>query len=105
MADDPERLIAEALRAQAARTPLPDAEATQVRAAPGLGLAGGGYGLLSGTDLVVTPPAAAETARVAGGHATRRLEPDRRLPVLAILLLAAVLGLATGAVVGLLTLL
>ncbi|HEV2783653.1 MAG TPA: hypothetical protein VGX25_30065 [Actinophytocola sp.] len=99
--EDPERLIAEALRAQASRTPLPDAEATQVRAAPGLGLAGSGYGLLSGSDLPLVPPPAPAPA----GQATRRLEPDRRVSVLAILLLAAVLGLAAGAVAGLLTLL
>lgn len=106
MADDPERLIAEALRAQAARAPVPDAEATQVNAAPGLGLAGSGYGLLSGTDLVPSPPLPEpETARVGEGQATRRLEPDRRLPVLAILVLAVLLGLAAGAVAGLLTLL
>jgi hypothetical protein len=103
VADDPEELIAEALRAQAARTPLPSsAEATQVNAAPGLGLAGSGYGLLSGRDLAPTAPA--ETARVRAGT-TSRIEPPRRLPVVAVLVLAVVLGLAVGAVVGLLTLL
>jgi hypothetical protein len=105
VADDPERLIAEALRAQAARTPLPEGEATQTNAAPGLGLAGSGYGLLSGTGLVPPAPIPAETERVGGGQATRRLEPDRGVPLPAILLLAAVLGLAAGAVAGLLTLL
>jgi len=111
VADDPERLIAEALRAQAARTPVPaassasaasSAEATQVNAAPGLGLAGSGYGLLSGRDLVPTTPA--ETARVGAG-ATSRIERPRRFPVVAVLVLAVVLGLAAGTVVGLLTLL
>jgi hypothetical protein len=106
VADDPERLIAEALRAQAARTPVPtassSAEATQVNAAPGLGLAGSGYGLLSGRDLVPTTPA--ETARVGAG-ATSRIERPRRFPIVAVLVLAVVLGLAAGAVVGLLTLL
>jgi hypothetical protein len=99
--DDPERLIAEALRAQAAQTPMPSAESTQINAAPGLGLAGSGYGLLSGTDLPRRP---ASTARLADGQ-TGRIDVPRRAPVAAILLLAVVLGLAAGAVVGLLTLL
>jgi hypothetical protein len=102
VADDPEQLIAQALRAQAARTPLPTSEATQVNAAPGLGLAGSGYGLLSGRDLA--PAAPVETARVRAGT-TSRIEPPRRVPVVAVLVLAVVLGLAAGAVVGLLTLL
>ena len=105
--DDPERVIAEALRAQAARTPLPSAEATQVHAAPGFGLAGSGYGLLSGSDLALSLPTASiqpvESATQAS--ATRRIEPERRVSVGAILLLAVVLGLAAGAVVGLVTLL
>lgn len=108
MEDDPERLVAEALRAQAAHAPVPDAEATQVRAAPGLGLAGGGYGLLSGDFGLAAPPATAaapDTVRVDPGQTTRRIEPDRRVPVPAILLLAIMLGLAAGAVAGLLTLL
>jgi hypothetical protein len=99
---DPERLIAEALRAQAAQTPVPSAESTQINAAPGQGLAGSGYGLLSGTDLPRRP---ASTARLGQGRETSRIEPARRTPVAAILLLAVVLGLAAGAVVGLLTLL
>jgi hypothetical protein len=101
--DDAERLIAEALRAQAARTPLPSAETTQRNAAPGLGLAGSGYGLLSGSDLPLARPV--ETARVGGGTTTRRIEPPPRASAAAILLLALMLGLAAGAVVGLLTLL
>jgi predicted ABC-type sugar transport system permease subunit len=102
--DDPERVIAEALRAQAARTPLPSAEATQMNAAPGFGLAGTGYGLLSGSDLALslqTMPG--ESGTVAAE--THRVEPERRVSVPAILLLAIVLGLAAGAVVGLVTLL
>jgi hypothetical protein len=117
--EDPERVIAEALRAQAARTPLPSAapadaatassaasaEATQMNAAPGFGLAGTGYGLLSGSDLALSlPTMPGESGTVAA--ATRQLEPpERRVSVPAILLLAIVLGLAAGAVVGLVTLL
>ena len=104
MAEDPERVIAEALRAQAARTPLPSAESTQVNAAPGFGLAGSGYGLLSGSDLALSlPTSRIESPTVAS--ATRRIEPERRVSLGAILLLAVVLGLAAGAVVGLVTLL
>jgi hypothetical protein len=81
--DDPERLIAEALRAR------------------------GGYGLLSGDVGLPLPAQQAETARVgpAPGQATRRLEQDRRVSAPSILLLAIMLGLAAGAVAGLLTLL
>jgi hypothetical protein len=102
--EDQERVIAEALRAQAARTPLPSSEATQINAAPGLGLAGSGYGLLSGNDLGLTlPPSAPSSSTLASE--TNRLQPARRIPGGAILLLALVLGLAAGAVVGLVTLL
>jgi hypothetical protein len=105
VADDAERLIAEALRAQAARTPLPSTESTRVNAAPGLD-AGSGYGLLSGTDLPLSLPLRPPgTARLDGGAETERIEPEPRTPALAILLLAVLLGLAAGAVVGLLTLL
>jgi hypothetical protein len=107
---DQERLIAEALRAQAARTPLPSSaaasssEATQINAAPGLGLAGSGYGLLSGNDPALTlPPSAPSSGTLASE--TTRVQPARRVPGWAILLLALVLGLAAGAVVGLVTLL
>ncbi|HEU5472998.1 MAG TPA: hypothetical protein VFV67_20320 [Actinophytocola sp.] len=90
MAEKEERLIAEALRAQAASTPEPSPPAE-----PSLA----GYGLYSGTDLPRTAP-------VEPASPTRRLPPpDRGVPVLAILILAAALGLAAGAVVGLLTLL
>jgi len=95
--DDAERLIAEALRAQAARTPLPSAEPTEINAAPGLGLAGSGYGLLSGSDLPPAPRRAEPTYRIAE-------EPGQVSAVL-ILALALLLGLASGAVVGLMTLL
>jgi hypothetical protein len=102
--DDPERVIAEALRAQAARTPLPTAEATTVHTGPELGLAGSGYGLLSGNDLGLTlPPQPRESSTLASP--TNKLAQARRVPVAAILLLAIALGLAAGAVVGLVTLL
>ena len=102
MSTDPERLLAEALRAQAAQTPVPSGEPTRFTAAPGLGLAGSGYGLLSGADL---PPRPVPTARLDEAPETVRAEPARRTPLFAILVLALVLGLAAGAVVGLLTLL
>jgi hypothetical protein len=82
---DPERLLAEALRAQAVRAPV---ETTPV-----------GYGLLSGSDVGGLPPA------VRHDDATHRVsEPPRQVPAALILLLALLLGLAAGAVVGLLTL-
>jgi hypothetical protein len=84
--EDPERLLAEALRAQATRAPSDTAPV--------------GYGLLSGSDVKVPlpkvqPPSAATT---------RIEQPPRQVPALLILLLALLLGLAAGAVVGLLTL-
>jgi hypothetical protein len=103
--DDAERLIAEALRAQAARTPLPSAENARVDSAPGLD-PGSGYGLLSGSDLpLALPSRPSGTARLAPAGPTEGVsEPAARTPVPAILLLAVLLGLAAGAVVGLLTL-
>jgi len=82
--DDPEKLLADALRAQARQAP---ADTSPV-----------GYGLLSGSDL---PPALprAEDATI------RVPEEPRQVPMVLILLLALLLGLASGAVVGLLTLL
>lgn len=83
--DDPEKLLAEALRAQATRAP---ADTSPV-----------GYGLLSGSDL----PA---FRHADPGETTRRIHPPRpgQVPASLILLLALLLGLASGAVVGLLTL-
>lgn len=82
---DPEKLLSEALRAQATRAP---ADTSPV-----------GYGLLSGSDL---PPA----LRVPEAESTHRIvEQARQVPAMLILLLALLLGLASGAVVGLLTLL
>jgi len=97
---DQERLIAEALRAQASHTPMPPA-----------GRASEGYGLLSGTDLPLGPPAppgatvSMPSAEVPQAPQAPQAPADRRVPVLAILLLAVALGLAAGAVTGLLTLL
>jgi hypothetical protein len=98
--DDPERLVAEALRAHAARTPLPEPENT---ASTGEVL--GSYGLLSGSG-VSLPQVDHPTVRapvIADG--TARLEPARDVAVGWVVLLAVLLGLAAGAVVGLLTLL
>ncbi|MFC4858913.1 hypothetical protein [Actinophytocola glycyrrhizae] len=84
--DDPERLLAEALRAQATRAP---ADTSQV-----------GYGLLSGSEFgAITPPAPASEST------TRLDDPAKQIPAWLILLLSLVLGLAAGAVVGLVTLL
>lgn len=81
-AEDPEKLLAEALRAQATRAP---ADTSPV-----------GYGLLSGSDL---PPA------LRPPETTQQIaEEPRQVPASLILLLALLLGLAAGAVVGLLTL-
>lgn len=85
--DDPERLLSEALRAQAIRAP---SDTPQV-----------GYGLLSGSEFPgLTPPAPeADTT-------TRLAEPtSRQIPAVLILLLSLLLGLAAGAVIGLVTLL
>jgi hypothetical protein len=84
--DDPERLLSEALRAQATRAP---ADASPV-----------GYGLLSGSEFSGLTPAAP-----ANETTTKLAETPRQIPAVLILLLSLVLGLAAGAVVGLLTLL
>jgi hypothetical protein len=85
--DDPERLLSEALRAQAIRAP---AETPQV-----------GYGLLSGSEF---PAALAPPARETD-TTTRLAETPKQIPAVLILLLSLLLGLAAGAVVGLVTLL
>ena len=81
--EDPEKLLSDALRAQARQAP---ADTSPV-----------GYGLLSGSDLppALRPPEPTE----------RMAEQPRQVPVALVLVLALVLGLASGAVVGLLTLL
>ena len=83
--DKPEQLLAEALRAQATRAP---ADTSPV-----------GYGLLSGSDLGGLAPSAPPS------DVTSRLPtPPRQVHAALVLLLALLLGLAAGAVVGLLTL-
>ena len=84
-ADDPERLLAEALRAQATRAP---ADTPQV-----------GYGLLSGSEFTGLTPAAP------ANDTTTRLDLPKQIPAVLVLVLSLLLGLAAGAVVGLLTLL
>jgi len=93
--EDPERLLAEALRAQAARTPVPAQEDTSAMS---------GYGLLSGSDLRV-PLAPVDDPTMRTAEPTARLTVERQVPAALIMLLALLLGLAAGAVVGLLTLL
>ena len=86
--EDPEKLLSEALRAQAVRAPADTTSPV-------------GYGLLSGSDLPalrhVRPPAADTTRQIAPPQ-------PRQVPATLILLLALLLGLAAGAVIGLLTL-
>lgn len=85
-AEDPEKLLSEALRAQAIRAP---ADTSPV-----------GYGLLSGSDLPAlrhARPPADTTRQIAAPQ-------PRQVPATLILLLALLLGLAAGAVIGLLTL-
>lgn len=84
MSEDPEKLLAEALRAQATRAP---ADTSPV-----------GYGLLSGSDLPPTLRPPETTHRIVE-------EEPRQVSAILILLLALLLGLAAGAVVGLMTLL
>ncbi|WP_424183473.1 hypothetical protein ACOBQX_15870 [Actinokineospora sp. G85] len=79
--EDPERLLAEALRAQATRAPVPDSAIS-------------GYGLLSGNDLPLPEPT--PTARIPRRTATTTTW---------VLTLALLLGLAAGTVIGLITLL
>lgn len=84
--DDPERLLSEALRAQAIRAP---SDTPQV-----------GYGLLSGSEFPALNPPAQDADTT-----TRLAETPKPIPAVLILLLSLLLGLAAGAVVGLVTLL
>ena len=104
MTDDPERLVAEALRAHAARTPLP---APPAEPAEGTSPVLGSYGLLSGSGVTLpAEPDPAPTVRdPAAAEETSRIEPPSGIAVGWIILLALLLGLAAGAVVGLVTLL
>lgn len=85
--EDPEKLLSEALRAQAIRAPADTTSPV-------------GYGLLSGSDLPALRHARPPV------DTTRRIAepPQRQVPATLILLLALLLGLAAGAVIGLLTL-
>ena len=110
MTDDPERLVAEALRAHAARTPLPETRATRHEPADEeTGRRFGGYGLLSGSDVTLPNPDPVTVREPVA--ATRRIEPPEDaedqggIAAGWIILLAVTLGLAVGAVVGLVTLL
>ncbi|WP_191247316.1 hypothetical protein [Amycolatopsis deserti] len=96
---DPERLLAEALKAQA-------------RSAPHPGPPSGGwprFGLLSGADASPLERERAALERPASPPAPAPQAPRRNavrhLPAYWILGLAVLLGLATGAVIGLITLL
>jgi hypothetical protein len=87
--EDPEQLIAQALRAHVARTPMPAPTDDRTTAhQPGQQL-GGFRGPATATDESVL---------------TSRLAAEPRVPAALVLLLAVLLGLAAGAVVGLLTL-
>ncbi|WP_329053826.1 hypothetical protein OG738_12640 [Amycolatopsis sp. NBC_01488] len=113
---DPEQLLADALRAQAvfapqasppAREPEPGTDAVPTSAINELPSA---YGLLSGAsaDSLERERAALDPAPEAPtAYVPRPPEPPRQgaqLPAYWILLLAVLLGLAAGSVVGLLTL-
>ena len=114
---DPERLLAEALRAQAVSTPVPPTgppPGTQEPGTEGMSddarlvelLSGAGHGLLSGRDpSTVDVPYPGVPAERTGPVTTTALEAKR--PQLAwwwILALAIALGVACGAIAGLLTL-
>jgi hypothetical protein len=106
---DPERLLAEALRAQAVRAPLPDRSAESSTGSSDLMRLFSGsesqYALLSGQDSYgfeqpTSVPDSGYTTRLA-----RTPPPPAPLSVWWIVLLAVLLGMAAGAVVGLVTVL
>jgi len=100
--DDPERLVADALRAHAARTPLP-APAAEPDEGPSPVL--GSYGLLSGSGVTLPREPDPTLRHPVVDEDTRRVEAEGSIAVGWVVLLALLLGLAAGAVVGLLTLL
>jgi hypothetical protein len=97
---DPERLLAEALRAQAVRAPLPQPEPGTTDSRLGL-VSESPYGLLSGQHSYRIERPTSVAPRYADQPPVRR----RPLPVVWIVLLAILLGLAAGAVTGLVSLL
>ncbi|EHR53733.1 hypothetical protein SacmaDRAFT_5617 [Saccharomonospora marina XMU15] len=108
MSDDPERLLAEALRAQARNAPPQAAEPRH--SPPPVVETPGGYGLLSGAGegSLERERAALDEAVQAESASASAPEPEQAgqsLDTRWVLLLAAALGLAAGTVVGLLTLL
>ncbi|PXY34609.1 hypothetical protein DI005_31320 [Prauserella sp. PE36] len=107
MTDDPERLLAEALRAQARNAP-PAGPSSPRREPPPVVETPGGYGLLSGAGEGslererAALDALAQPDPVPAQPKARQPEP---LSLYWILLLTLLLGLASGCVIGLLTLL
>jgi hypothetical protein len=113
---DPERLLADALRAQAVSAPQPERTAAPVPPVKPLESGTDGlppqYGLLSGAgaDSLARERAALDSVSPAPStirepSATKQVPGGAPLPVYWLLLLAVLLGLAAGSVVGLLTLL
>lgn len=114
---DPERLLAEALRAQAVSTPVPPSGPPPGAPEPGTEgtggdarlvelLSGAGHGLLSGRDpSTMDVPYAGPPSDRTGPVTTTALDANR--PQLAwwwMLSLAIALGVACGAIAGILTL-
>jgi hypothetical protein len=100
---DPERLLSEALRAQARSAPpgqpVPETPPVTHHLPPR-------YGLLSGADGTALERERAALEPPTVRHApVKRKQPLGPLPAHWVLLLAVLLGLATGAVIGLITLL
>ncbi|PRX47504.1 hypothetical protein B0I33_10582 [Prauserella shujinwangii] len=117
MSEDPEQLLAEALRAQARNAPPPRtaeqaAAAEQRVAEPPVVEPPHGYGLLSGAgegslERERAALEAEDTGRTPGSGAadTTATAAEGPLATRWVLLLAVLLGLASGALIGLLTLL
>jgi hypothetical protein len=103
---DPERLLADALRAQARSAPQPETVLEQPQPRPAFGQMPPQYGLLSGTDegALARERAALEPPTLRHPIAAPTVLSGS-IPAYWVLLLAALLGLATGSVIGLITLL
>jgi len=113
---DPERLLADALRAQAVFAPQPERTAEKSSAAmPEIGGTDSlppQYGLISGAsadslerERAALGPLHPEPPTVRTALAPQPITPGLPLPLYWVLVLAVLLGLAAGSVVGLLTLL